>query len=508
MNIYQQKTRLKLILLAIALLIALVTLLYTNYLTSKISAEEENKVKLWAEAIKNKAGLVKSTDSLFSRIENDERDNVQLWAGATQLLPVVEDPQVLTFLSEISRQNTKVPMILVNEEGHIVGKRNIDSSKYGNSTVFAGQVMDDFSKYPPIKIDSRIGDVHILNYLYYQDSKLFKELKEILNGQIESFIQEVVVNSASVPVILTDEKGNIQHVGNIEMSVATDKRALNARLERMRTKGQQLAIDLGGGEKRFIYYENSTIIAQLRFFPFVQFAIFGGFLIISYFAFSSTRKAEQNQVWVGMSKETAHQLGTPISSLSAWLEIIKETPLEELKHLNVAEEMEKDVNRLTLVADRFSKIGSIPELSVYNVYETLNSSVQYFTVRSSAKVSFGLDVEDMRMKFKVNKELFDWVLENLIKNALDAIEGAGSIDITAGTINNEVYIDIEDSGKGIPKSSFDTVFQPGYSTKRRGWGLGLSLSRRIIENYHHGRIFVKESTPGKGTTFRITLTKP
>ena len=225
---------------------------------------------------------------------------------------------------------------------------------------------------------------------------------------------------------------------------------------------------------------------------------------MAYTAFSSSRKSEQDQVWVGLAKETAHQLGTPISSLMAWIELMKEKPNAENDPL--IDEMANDVRRLEIVADRFSKIGSRPQLEEHNVYDVVKEFVDYFRVRVSKNVGFEM-TGNPHLQAGINIPLFDWVLENLLKNAVNAIEGKGMIkvDISGNKTKKQVFIDISDTGKGIPRSKFDTIFQPGYTTRKRGWGLGLSLTRRIVENYHSGQVFVKESEPGKGSTFRIIL---
>jgi signal transduction histidine kinase len=263
--------------------------------------------------------------------------------------------------------------------------------------------------------------------------------------------------------------------------------------------------DLGEGVKRFIYYDDSTTLKQLRIFPYVQLAIFAAFLLIAYFAFSNARRAEQNLVWVGMAKETAHQLGTPISSLSGWVEVLRE--LEGMEgNQKILDEFDSDIQRLTLVADRFSKIGSVPQLQKESALTTVERNVDYMRKRASRKVV--MTVNGNKDEFiSINNQLFDWVLENLLKNALDAMDGEGAIDATLSSDNHHVFIDVTDTGKGIPKNKFETIFEPGYSTKRRGWGLGLSLTKRIVEEYHKGKIFVKHSEIGKGTTFRISLPK-
>lgn len=492
-----------------AMFIGIITLWYTNYLANRIATDEEKKVKLWADAIDKKAKIVKYTNDLFIRISENERNNVKYWANATNLLSITttSDDKVLTFLSDITSGNKNTPMLLVNQDMHIIGSRNVENLNIQDSTMFRGRVEDLFSKYPPILIDTRIAGIRIVNFIYYLDSKIFTDLKSILKDLLESFVSEVVINSASVPVILVNENGVIETTGNIKSEITDNPKLLRAKLEDMKSSGKSLFVDLGPGKSKTLYYENSEIYNQLKFFPFIQLSIFAGFLLIGYLAFSGARRAEENQVWVGMSKETAHQMGTPLSSLNAWVELLKDSTIEELKEMNIAEEIEKDVIRLSLVADRFSKIGSKPELKPMNLELIIEDTVSYFRVRTSLRTIFEINKIDRISEAKINKELFIWVLENLIKNAIDAMEGLGSITINYGVFNDNIYIDIIDTGKGIPKGNFDTIFQPGYTTKTRGWGLGLSLCKRIIENYHKGKIFVKDSKAGQGTTFRILLPK-
>jgi signal transduction histidine kinase len=269
---------------------------------------------------------------------------------------------------------------------------------------------------------------------------------------------------------------------------------------------QPIVLELNNrnNEKWYVYYKDSILLTQLRAFPYVQLSVIAIFLLVAYGVFNSSRKSEQDQVWVGLAKETAHQLGTPISSLMAWVELLKlkfNAPDDPL-----IIEMENDVKRLETVADRFSKIGSKPILHNHVVYHVVEEFVNYFKVRVSDKIEFILS-GDKQVVALVNVPLFDWVIENILKNAVNAIEGQGSIkvDIKENLVKEQVFIDITDTGAGIPRSKFDTVFQPGYTTRKRGWGLGLSLTKRIVENYHQGSVFVKDSELGKGTTFRIVL---
>ncbi len=271
-------------------------------------------------------------------------------------------------------------------------------------------------------------------------------------------------------------------------------------------KRQHLPTAMKGiyGEPLIAYYKDSAILTQLRYFPYIQLGVIALFLLTAYVAFSAARKAEQDQVWVGLAKETAHQLGTPISSLMAWVEIIKTRYNAEDDSLIA--EMENDISRLEIIADRFSKIGSKPILEDHVVYVVVENFINYFRIRTSDKINFVIE-GDKQVRAMLCVPLFDWVIENLLKNAVSAIDNEGTItvNIIENLVKEEVFIDVSDTGKGIPRAMFDTVFQPGYTTRKRGWGLGLSLTKRMVENYHNGQIFVKDSEPGKGTTFRIIL---
>jgi signal transduction histidine kinase len=315
-----------------------------------------------------------------------------------------------------------------------------------------------------------------------------------------------VINSASLPVLLINDKNEIIATGNID-STKIKENSTEELIQIMGSDNEPLELDLGDGRKRYVYYKNSSVITQLKAFPFIQFFLFSILVAVAYIGFSSSRNAEQNRVWVGLAKETAHQLGTPISSLSAWVDFLKETDTKDENQKKFIEEVEKDVNRLTLIAERFSKIGSKPDLTEKDLEISLQHAIAYMKSRASEKVTFKVEMEEAKISFFVNESLFNWVIENLIKNALDAMDGVGNITIRAFKSSKNVVIDITDSGKGIPKSDFDNVFQPGFSTKKRGWGLGLSLVKRIVENYHQGSIYIKSSNEN-GTTFRIKLPLP
>ncbi|MGJ3235766.1 sensor histidine kinase [Marivirga sp.] len=325
--------------------------------------------------------------------------------------------------------------------------------------------------------------------------------------------QEIVTPNNSIPVIVTDANGNPSIFRNIKVdSSKNDKEAmqqiLKNELKIMEQEYEPILItgaeSNDSSDNQYIYYRNSDLIYRLKYYPYIQLSVIAAFVFFGYVSFSYSRKAEQNQVWVGLAKETAHQLGTPLSSLMAWLEIMKID--DDLKDKEVTKELEKDISKLELITSRFSSIGSVPVLKDENISKLIQSTVNYLQKRTSKKVAINFISKDDLVTADINKPLFDWVIENLCKNAIDAMSGEGEITITLKEGKyGDALIDISDTGKGIPSSKIKEIFQPGFSTKKRGWGLGLTLAKRIIENYHNGKISVKESVINKGTTFRIIL---
>ncbi len=319
-----------------------------------------------------------------------------------------------------------------------------------------------------------------------------------------TFILEVIKNNETVPVILTDKEGQIISSRNLDPNRENDTIYLSKQLDKMKKANDPIEITLLDGNKNFIYYKESILLTRLFYFPIIQFGVITLFLLVSYIAFNVSRKAEQNQVWVGMSKETAHQLGTPTSSLMASLELLRLKNVDE----KIIVEFEKDVNRLEKITERFSKIGSAPKLEKQDIVSVLINTVNYIKARSSDKIKFKLNfLESDQILVPFNASLFEWVVENLLKNAIDSMEGNGNITINIDDRIQFLFIDIIDEGKGLSKSKYKTIFQPGYTTKHRGWGLGLSLSKRIIELYHDGKVFVNHSEIDKGTNMRIVMKK-
>jgi len=328
----------------------------------------------------------------------------------------------------------------------------------------------------------------------------FEKLNADPTANLQSELQ--VIRENKIPIMLVDKNGTIINQKNLDHSRIKD----TAYMKSLFSKWKSIKIYYTKKDYEYVYFEEKRAIVLLRYYPFVQLLLIGTFLTIAYVAFNSSRRYEQNKVWVGMAKETAHQIGTPLSSLMAWVDYLKN--IDSKPDEEVISELEKDINRLQIITERFSKIGSTPELIPFNIYDVIEEAIDYLKKRISTKVNIHISEKSSKeASAAINKNLFDWVIENITKNAVDAMNGTGEIVFRIIEGSRYVYIDIKDTGKGIPRANFSSVFEPGYTTKKRGWGLGLSLSRRIIENYHNGEIFVKESEPGKGTTFRIRLRK-
>ncbi|UYZ62151.1 ATP-binding protein [Hymenobacter weizhouensis] len=388
--IYDQKSRIKLIIVGVALLVAAATVIYTNILVRRLAEREQKQIDLYA---RTQRYLVTS----------EEESNVSF------------------LMTEIVEANKTIPVIWVNDEGYPVDAQNLN-----------------------------------------------------------------------MPQGLTPQQ---------------QEKYLREQVEVMKEQHPPIVIELGAGLRSYLYYKESALLTQLRYYPLVQLAIIGCLAVIAYFAFSYSRRAEQNRVWVGLAKETAHQLGTPLSSLMAWQSYLSES--ERFRDEPIVEELSKDIRRLQIITERFSNIGSVPVLKPENILRVTQNAISYLQSRVSRKVTFTIKTDlPLDTPALVNVPLFDWVIENICKNAVDAMDGRGSITIhLRRPVRNktQIAIDITDTGKGIPKSKLESVFLPGYTTKKRGWGLGLALAKRIIENYHQGRLFVKWSEVSRGTTFRVIL---
>lgn len=327
-----------------------------------------------------------------------------------------------------------------------------------------------------------------------------------------TFLLSIIEGNTSIPVLLTDDEGHILNHRNFRLPEAVDSLNpqemspanlgyLEKKLEKLSHGSNVIDISIAPGVEQHLYYEDSTLLKRLSWFPYIQLLVMIVFLVVVYFALMSTKKAEQNKVWVGLSKETAHQLGTPISSLMAWMELLPDMGVDA----ETCAEMNKDVRRLSTIASRFGKIGSKPQMEPDDANTVVERAASYMATRISPRINFSTTLTDDVLPVMASAPLFEWVMENLIKNAVDAMEGHGVLAVKTVREGNKAVIEVSDTGKGIARKNFKTVFNPGFTTKKRGWGLGLALAKRIIEQYHRGHIFVKSSTPGQGTTFRIEL---
>ncbi|WP_304685912.1 sensor histidine kinase [Muribaculum intestinale] len=327
------------------------------------------------------------------------------------------------------------------------------------------------------------------------------------------FLLRIIERNTTIPVLLTDDNGSIMQQRNfsdmpdalnpdnpLELSQANEV-YLQKKLENLRQSPNVIDIEIAPGEALHLYYEDSTLLKRLNYFPYIQLLVMLAFIVVVYFAVLSSKKAEQNKVWVGLSKETAHQLGTPISSLMAWMELLPDYGVDS----DTVAEMNKDVNRLSMIASRFSKIGSKPQMATDDLNNIVEGATGYMYTRISRRIRLSSSLADCALPVMACRPLLEWVLENLIKNAVDAMEADGSIAVSTGNGGLAAWIEVRDSGKGISRKNFKKVFSPGFTTKKRGWGLGLTLAKRIVEQYHQGRIYVKNSVPGQGTTFRIEI---
>jgi signal transduction histidine kinase len=324
------------------------------------------------------------------------------------------------------------------------------------------------------------------------------------SSQNIGFPSSIIENNSTVPVILTDETGRIIAAKNFDKARIQDSVYLSSILDKFKKKNRPIEIDLGKNYKNLIYYKDSVILSQLIYYPYVQLGIIMLFILVAYLAFSSSRKAEYNQVWVSMSKETAHQLGTPTSSLAGLVEILQ----HKYPEISVTKEIALDVERLEKITERFSRIGAKPVLRNENIITIICHTIDYLKSRSSSKVRFITDFDKSEIiSVSLNSALFEWVVENVSKNAIDSMEGNGEIKYRISETEKSIHIDISDTGKGIPKNAYKKIFSPGFTTKKRGWGLGLSLAKRIIEEFHNGRIYVRHSEEGKGSCIRIALNR-
>ncbi len=484
----------------IALLLIAASLWYTNRLVKSIAEQETRQVRMWAAAMEQHAVMMQSTEEFFNKVSEQEQMRVDLLASAYRRLIDISSNENTAIYLDIIRNNISIPLVLIDEKDNILSSNNLPPEQEGKKT-FDAEMKMAYSKFPPIKIEPGYG---IVQWLYYNESLNYTELKAVLEGMIDHFMEEITLNSMGVPVIITNEdQTQILSFGNLDTLMMKDSSYVARQLEIMRNENDPLQIEFMNKGKATIFYRTTDLVQQTRYYPIIQFIVFALFLLVAYLLFSYARRSEQNQVWAGMAKETAHQLGTPLSSLMGWIELLK---MQEEPFVGT-HEMEKDIERLQIVTDRFSKIGSVPVPEPTDINYLIRDTMDYLQKRFSKKFEFEINLPEGELIMPLIPSLFRWVLENLTKNAVDAMGDHGKITLDLIDDGDHIHIDLSDTGKGIPKSQIKQVFNPGFTSKKRGWGLGLSLAKRIIEDYHKGKIGVKSSVVGEGTTFRITLRK-
>jgi two-component system, sporulation sensor kinase D len=515
MNIYSNKQRWKIILLVLALVFVGISLYVSNRIVSKVHDREKERAKQWAGAIKKKVELVRLTNQTFIQLREKEREKVALWIDASK---EIAQPTSLDMNSDISfplqiiNQNKNIPVVLLDNEKQVSASVNIpfdtshiralhpkatkkELNRFFDDSLIA--LSEKWSKVnPPFTIEVYEG---LFMTYYYGDSKEIIRLEHNKDSLLASFNDDLINNEGLVPVLLFDVKNDSIIGSNLPAEeIAPNK--LDATKNSLQSKNDPLPILFGENQEMLLYFDSSSELKQLTYFPYIQFFIIGLFIFIAYLIFSTFRKAEQNKVWAGMAKETAHQLGTPLSSLMAWTELLD----NDEKNKEITIEMRKDITRLDKVTDRFSKIGSSAKLGDDDLEQTTKSIIEYLRPRISKKVELTISCGELPLVAH-NASLLEWVIENIIKNAVDAMEAQGKIDVKLHSDYAYAYIDISDNGKGIDKKNINKIFKPGFSTKKRGWGLGLTLVKRIVNEYHKGKVFVLHSELNKGTTFRISL---
>lgn len=500
-NIYSNKLRWKIVLFTLALLVVGGSLIVSNWMVTKIAVKEKAKAKQWAQAIQKKAELVRFSQQSFKSLQEKERERIQLIVEAQKTLLKPSDLDVnqdVDFAMSIINGNKNIPVILLDDRNKISQYKNIDSSLLPVDRLLRDSLLiklalewKEAQRFFIIEVFEGFNMTYV-----YDESNILKSLKRASDSLISTFNHDLISDTRLMPVILMDSSKKTVIASNLNESPqeAVKKMAI------FQTRNEPIAIDLGT-QRQWLFYDQSPEVKQLRWFPYIQLGLVAFVVLIGYIVFSTFRRAEQNQVWAGMAKETAHQLGTPISSLSAWIDYLDSQPVEK----DSLVEMKKDLMRLEMVTDRFSKIGSETKLVNEDIVVTVTHIIEYLSPRLSKKVELLVENTHDQIVVPHNASLMEWVIENITKNAVDAMEGSGKFKVSFTKNQKGVCIDLEDSGKGLSKKQFNSIFQPGYSTKRRGWGLGLSLAKRIVETYHHGRIFVLRSEINKGTTFRIFL---
>jgi len=515
MNIYSNKQKWKIVLFIGALLLIGFSLFISNSIVTKVGEHEKLRAKQWAGTIKKKIELVKLTNNTFNELREKERKEMATWVEATKSvgqMSSLNGNQLIDFPMNIIENNENIPVVIVDDQWNISSFRNtsIDSNYVNNkfpneSKKEKDSILENKLKELAIqwKKEGRYFTIEVYEDLFmtcvYNDSKGIIRLEKERDSLINSFHKELIDNQGNIPVLLLNNKSNVIIGTNLNFKEIKDKEKY---LKNFKTINKPILIDFNDGTQNILYYDDSQELKKLVWYPYIQFIIIGMFVFIAYLLFSTFRKAEQNQLWAGMAKETAHQLGTPISSLMGWTQYLSEQKIDEM----VVSDMQKDIDRLNVITDRFSKIGSEVKLEESDIEVTINNIITYLKTRISDKINIELATEKKKeLIIRHNSALIEWVIENIVKNAIDAMKGKGDLKIKISQKNKSIQIDISDSGCGMSGKEFKTIFKPGYTTKKRGWGLGLALALRIIKDYHNGEIFVLKSELNKGTIFRIIL---
>ena len=495
----------KWIILSVAILLGLAALWTINAFANQIRLSEQEKVRLWANAIGQKSELMTSTETFFNEVGIDERRKVKLYIDVLQSFNKTDlgsDAEFyLNYVSYIV-DSSRTPFMILDSDSVITSCGNIYRSPEEDRMLIGSKVSPEllclFGQNPPFHY--KIWGIPLT--LLYRESQIYSDMREALDNLNQSFLSEVTNNSVFVPVIVVDStRLKVIGSGNIRTSEFDTPEKLQHKLAEMADINEPITLRLANQRLAYVYYESTPLLKMLRILPLIYLFLAAILIIISYNLFRTARSDEENRIWVGMAKETAHQLGTPISSLSGWADYLEGKTLEE-PYLG---EIRKDIDRLDTIARRFSKIGSVPELNSEDLCQVIRHTINYMEKRSPRKVHFVTTLPDRPVMVPLNRYLFEWVIENICKNAIDAMEGRGTFTTILTTEAGQVNIDLCDTGKGIAPSQQKLIFESGFSTKQRGWGLGLSLARRIVQEYHKGKIYLKYSVPGQGSVFRITL---
>lgn len=481
--------------LAITILLAGFALFEIYNLSEQIRKSEEEKVRLWANAISQKARLVNYSEAFFAHVALDEHRKMEMYTNILRSFDRMDQNTDADFSLDYVRyivDSCETAIIITNRDSIITVPSELAGQK------LEGQLLKDFSHNEPFHY-------HIWGMpmtLYYKESRVYTELRSVLDGFNKSLLNEITNNTVFVPVLIVDSlQGEVLGSGNIPEDEFNTTEKMAEKLCEMAQANDPIEFRLANNKRAYLYYENTPLLKWLNLVPILYVFVFLVLILVTYYLIQTTRSMEQNRIWVGMAKETAHQLGTPISSLLAWTQYLEGKTFSA----DYAAEVSKDINRLETITHRFSKIGSVPELKPENVCATIQEAVNYLQTRVSRKVKFVTNYPEEDIQVPLNAYLFQWVIENICKNAIDAMDGKGTFTIVVSSDSHHVYIDLADTGKGMSTSVRKRVFDSGFTTKQRGWGLGLSLARRIINQYHRGRIFVKYSVEGQGSVFRIVL---